>query len=248
MANFITNSINSIKNTQLISLVLLTAFFLLFLTSCAAVGFGAVGGVILASEERRLPGQIVNDQLLEYHVNEAVYAELRNQADIEVISYNGVVLLIGEANSQTSIQRIVDLVHIYARDNVEVVNELMIGQPTAFSESTKDAILTAKVKSVLFAEIADKQAQNLSESENIDYAALNIATKIVSHRSTVYLLGILTEAEQDFIKSIVSKVKGVRKVVSVFQDWDKLQEDQRAQIGKLRQEQMSKQTIDKQHY
>lgn len=209
----------------------------IFTSSCAVVGIGAVGGAILMSEERRLPGKVVDDQILEYQVNEAIYAELRNKADISITSYNGVVLLTGEANSQSTIQRAVELVRLYARSNVEIVNEIMLGQPTAFSEEAKDTILTAKVKSVIIAEIADKQAQNSSENDNIDYSSLSISVKVVSHRSTVYLLGILSKPEQDFVKNTVSRVAGVQKVVSIFQDWDQIQEKQRQRIGKIRQQQ-----------
>ena len=149
------------------------------LSGCAPllIGGAVVGGAMVATD-RRTTGAQVDDETIELKANSRMNEAFGERARISTTSYNRMVLLTGEVPAEgdkTTAEQVVARV-----DNVQsVVNELTVGPINTFSEKTKDAFVTAKVKASLI-DAKDVFANSI---------------KVVTHRGTVYLMGRVTERE-----------------------------------------------------
>jgi osmotically-inducible protein OsmY len=177
-------------------------FALTVLTGCVAVVVGgAVVGSAMVATDRRTSGSQVDDEVIELKAKGRMgEAFPDDRARINTTSYNRMVLLTGEvpndADKITAEQTVARI------DNVlSVVNELSIGPSNTFSEKTKDAFVTTKVKASLV------DAKDLFAN----------SIKVVTHRGVVYLMGRVTEREATRASEIARGVSGVVKVVRVFE-------------------------------
>lgn len=163
------------------------------------IGGAVVGGGMVVSD-RRTTGAQVDDETIELKANSRLNEALGDKARIGVTSYNRLVLLTGEVSTEadkTTAEQIVARV-----ENVlSVVNEITVGPVNTFSEKTKDAFITTKVKASLV------DAKDLFSN----------SIKVVTHRGTVYLMGRLTEREAQRAAEVARGVPGVVKVVRVFE-------------------------------
>src|SRR5690606_8873369 len=177
----------------------LLALSLLCLTACAAVvGTTSGGEGVQENLGRRSLGAMVDDGSIETQVKvnlDAADEGLKN-AHVSVVSFNGVVLLVGQVPNQ-------DLKNLATRvattpSRVKIVhNELEIGPPTSIVTRSADALLTTKIKALMLA----------------DPTVSGLRTKVVTENSVVYLMGLVTQREADLIADLVSNASGVAKVV-----------------------------------
>jgi osmotically-inducible protein OsmY len=186
---------------MLLCLSLITA-----LTGCAGVVIGgaAVGAASIA-HDRRSTGTIVEDQSIEFKVFDQLSKdeELAKNSHINVTSYNKAVLLSGEVVTPKQRQKAEDIARRV--ENVKHVhNELVIAPPSSLSERSNDTLLTSKVKASLF---------EIDGIAGFDPTRV----KVVTERGTVYLFGLLTQAEAEATTSTVRRVAGVQKVVKLFE-------------------------------
>jgi osmotically-inducible protein OsmY len=171
------------------------------LSGCAPllIGGAVVGGAMVATD-RRTTGSQADDETIELKANNRMNEAFGERARISTTSYNRMVLLTGEVPTEgdkTTAEQAVARV-----DNVQsVVNELTVGPINTFSEKTKDAFVTAKVKASLI-DAKDVFANSI---------------KVVTHRGTVYLMGRVTEREATRASEIARGVSGVVKVIRVFE-------------------------------
>ena len=165
----------------------------------AAVGMGTGATV---AQDRRTPGAYIDDGLIEQKVRAAIRGDdlLREQSHVNVTSFNGRVLLTGQAPGESLRSRIIRI----ARDTPKVrtvQNEITLGAPSSPASRTSDSWVTAKVKARM---ITDK--------------ALNAAhVKVVTENGAVYLMGLLTQEEADWATEIARRVAGVQRVVKVME-------------------------------
>lgn len=173
------------------------------LTACAAVVSTTTGGEgVQENLGRRSLGAVVDDSSIETQVEvnlKAADEGLKN-AHISVVSFNGVVLLVGQVPNQ-------DLKNLATRvattpSRVKIVhNELEIGPPTSIVTRSADALLTTKIKALMLA----------------DPTVSGLRTKVATENSVVYLMGLVTQREADLIADLVSNASGVAKVVRAFE-------------------------------
>jgi osmotically-inducible protein OsmY len=169
------------------------------LTGCvpALVVAGAAGTTLVASDRRSVGAQ-ADDESIELKIANSV--NTRDQVHVNATSYNGIVLLSGEVPNQETLSSIEGTAR--STDRVRAVhNELVIGPPTSMSARTNDTYITSKVKS-RFVE-ANK------------FSATHV--KVVTERSTVYLMGIVRHDEGDAAGQIASTTSGVVRVVKLFE-------------------------------
>ncbi len=162
----------------------------------------AMTGPVSEDLGKRTTGTKWDDQMVESRGKANIKStspELEN-AHISIISFNGIVLLVGQVPSQdakdaatTAVEglRKVKLVH----------NELEVAGPISFMARTNDTWLTTKVKTAM---LTDKD----SEGRRI---------KVVTEDGVVYLMGLLTHNEADFAVKRARGVFGVQKIVKVFE-------------------------------
>ncbi|NKC16150.1 MAG: BON domain-containing protein [Gammaproteobacteria bacterium] len=152
--------------------------------------------------DRRTPGTVIDDELIEIRGVQAFFQDkaINEQTHINVTSYNGIILLSGEAPTEALKQRATTLV-----SNIEkvrqVYNEVRAAAPSTLGVRGSDAYLSAKVKTALFAH------------GNVPAHLI----KVVTENSTVFLMGLTTRAEADAATNVARKIGGVQRVVKLFE-------------------------------
>ena len=184
-------------------LIILSLFVL---TGCNSTGgyLAEMTGLSLL-HDRRDSNAIALDERIE----DTAIVKLRELDDVydyahfNVTSYNGKVLLTGEAASEAILKKIIYKIRIIP--GVKIVhNEIMIGATSSMQSRTEDSLLTIKVKEAI-AEIKDLPGFDATR------------VKVVTERQNVYLMGIVHEQEGLVVAQKVQKVIDVRKVVAVFE-------------------------------
>lgn len=175
-----------------------------FISSCASVISATTGNEgIQENRGSRSMGAVVDDNSIEtvIKVNLNAADEQLKKAHINVVSYNGTVLLVGQVPSQ-DIKNLATRVARTSSSRVkEVYNELEVAGATTFLSRSNDAWLTAKIKTLMLA----------------DAEVSGMRTKVVTENGVVYLMGLLTQEEANTAVNLVSNTKGVTKVVRAFE-------------------------------
>lgn len=162
---------------------------------------GAATGAVTSQDRRTLPTQL-EDQNIEL---KAVRALFKNKAlwkdtNINVISFNNTVLIVGQSPTATLKNTINEEIKKIAKV-LKVYNQIRIMAPIGFFSRRSDDILTTKIKSsMLFTD---------------DLPVSKI--KVVSENSEVFLMGLVTQAEAEKAAEVARNVSGVTKVIKVFE-------------------------------
>ena len=184
-------------------LILLSVITLI--QGCAAVlGAGAATGAAVAND-RRTVGTMLDDQTIEFKVLDALRSDddLWQQTHVNGTSVNNIVLLTGEAPTDELRQRIETLVHQIPKVR-RVHNEIVIGAPSSLLTRSSDSWITGKVKTNLL-------TTDIQEATHI---------KVVTENGSVYLMGLVTQAEASRATDVARAVGGVQRVVKVFEYLD----------------------------
>jgi osmotically-inducible protein OsmY len=175
------------------------------LSGCAAVIVGGAAVGASAVHERRSVGTMVDDEGIEWKIKSAISDDkpLSSQSHINVISLNGVVLLVGQTPTEALRTQATNIAS--GVEQVRVVhNELTIAAPNSYITRSSDAIITSKVKTSLF---------KVKGHDDFDPTRV----KVVTENGTVYLMGIIYRSEADDAARQASEVGGVQKVVKLFE-------------------------------
>lgn len=119
-----------------------------------------------------------------------------SKLNINIYSYNSVVLITGEAPTHA----LRDLAGETARkiDRVrQVYNEIQIKEKRSFIDKTKDTWLSSKLKTKLIG------------YKDIDSSRV----EIIVEDKVVFLMGLLSRAQTEKITNVVRKTRGVKKVI-----------------------------------
>jgi osmotically-inducible protein OsmY len=196
--------------TSIAALTVLSA--LTAISGCAPllIGGAMVGGGLVATD-RRTTGAQIEDEAIEIKAGARI-RELATLGRVNVVSYNRLVLVVGEVPGATEKAAVGQAV---ARiENVRnVVNELVLAPNSNVGSRSNDTLLTTKVKATLV-DAQDVQAN---------------AIKVVAERGVIYLMGRVTEREATRAADLARTIAGVQKVVRVF---DVLSEAELGSLGR----------------
>jgi osmotically-inducible protein OsmY len=169
-------------------------------------GAAAAGGAAVYS--RRSAETFFDDERIEWKTRMAVREDqdVNNQIHLNIISYNGIVLMVGQAPTEELRTRTEEIVKGAA--NIRLIhNEMTIAAPSSFMSRSSDTVITTKVKTKILGIITDNNNDGLR-------------TKVVTDNGIVYLMGLLTRAEADAVTNAARQVGGVQKVVKLFEYTD----------------------------
>ena len=172
------------------------------LTACVGpllVGGAMVGGSLLAVD-RRTSGSQLDDEGIELRAANQIRSNFGTRVRVSVTSYNRQVLLTGEVPNLQDQQAVEQLVKQMV-NVASVVNDLAVIDTPSLMDRSADALLTARIKAVLL------NAGDLQSN----------AFKVVTERSTTYLMGRVTQREADRATELVRATPGVQKVVRIFE-------------------------------
>jgi len=181
-------------------LVLLAAAVAPLLTACAPVIVAGAAGAALVATDRRSTGAQLDDTTIETKIATTVASRYGDTVHFNVTSYNGIVLLTGEVPDAAIRSDVYALARGTERVR-SVHDELVVGPVTDLSARTNDSYITSKVKT------------RFVESDK--FSATQV--KVVTERSVVYLMGIVTRVEADAAAQIASTTTGVARVVKLFE-------------------------------
>jgi len=184
-----------------IGAALLAAALLPAITGCAPIVVAAgIGATAVVASDRRSTGSQVDDESIELRITTAAGSSYGDSIHLNVTSYNATVLLTGEVPSTQIRDDVVKVAK--TTDRVKAVdNYLVIGPNVDISGRTNDSYITSKVKA------------RFVESDRL--STLNV--KVVTERSTVYLMGIVSRDEGSAAGQIAATTSGVARVVKLFE-------------------------------
>jgi osmotically-inducible protein OsmY len=171
------------------------------LSGCVPLVAGAaVAGTALVATDRRSVGAQADDEAIELKVANTRNSRWGDTVHINVTSYNGMVLLCGEAPDAEIKKTMEDITR--TTDKVRrVYDEVEVRPATSMSERTNDTYITSKVK-----------GRFLEQSQ---FSPTHV--KVVTERSVVYLMGLVRKDEGDSAARIASTTSGVTRVVKLFE-------------------------------
>ena len=178
---------------------------LLTLTGCAVMAVSTVVVSASAVHDRRAVETVVDDQRLSLAVRQTLNRSTRfaGEASFDVSTYNGWVLVAGEVENPEMIDQATELVSDLAGLR-RLFNELVVAPKNNLRQNSRDGLLSLQVK----AAIAD-----IKDIEGFDASRVKITTR----RRVVYLQGLVSELESARVVEQARQVKGVEKVVVVFE-------------------------------
>ncbi|MHA2812236.1 BON domain-containing protein [Vibrio campbellii] len=179
---------------------------------CAALSMSGCAGLFIAGAattanivtDTRTTKEIWQDNNIEFEVaaigNKAPF---KGKARVVASSYNGTVVLMGQAPTQ-------DLINEFENKAREVKgvknihNQIKQKEPLSVTQISNDSWITTKVKSAL-----------LTDSE------LNgVKVKVITEDSDVFLFGYVTPEQSERATEIARNISGVKQVVKGFQYGD----------------------------
>ena len=174
----------------------------LLLQACAAAVVAGGASAVTSASDRRTLGSQIDDSSIVVKAKRAIEANktLEAQAHINVNSYNGILLLTGQAPNQDLVNTASQLVQ-GIQGVKDVQNQIRVGNPISFTTRSRDSWITTRVKSLL---VADKEI-----------SALNI--KVITESGEVFLMGLVSSSEADKAVEIARHVNGVSRVIKAFE-------------------------------
>jgi len=151
---------------------------------------------------RRTLGATIDDQSIEHTVSDNIKTAdpALEEVNINVTSYNGIVLLSGQAPSE-ELRQLAAQKAAVVKNVRRVHNELTVGFSASFAAHSNDALITTKVKSKLLA------AKDIKDSR----------VKVITENGVVFLMGMVSHAEGDIAARTAQETGGVQKVVRIFE-------------------------------
>ncbi len=173
----------------------------MLVTGCApAIVAAGVGATAIVATDRRTTGAQVDDEAIELKVTTAAGSSWDSSVHLNVTSYNGRVLLTGEAPS-TEIKNEITRLATTTEKVKSVANEMVVGPTTDLGARTNDSYLTSMVKTRFL--------------DSDKFSASHV--KVVTERSVVYLMGIVSREEGEAAGRIAATTSGVTMVVKLFE-------------------------------
>ncbi len=188
----------------MISRKILALLMLLTLSSCTTILVETTGEQGLQEDPtERTTGARVEDEAIETKVLVNMKSQepgLKN-AHIDAVSYNGVVLLVGQVESEALKARATEIASQASAKIKRIHNEMEVAGKTSLLSRSNDTWIATKVRTRMMA--------------NRDVPSDQV--KIVAENGTVYLMGLISEMEGDNAANVARNVSGVSRVVKVFE-------------------------------
>jgi osmotically-inducible protein OsmY len=183
-----------------LALAVLSGALLASLQGCIELAVGSAVVGTFAATDRRTFGAQTEDKSIVLKAEGRVGTLLSNAGHVNISSFNRRVLLTGEVKDQATkaaVER-----EVTAIEGVQlVINELETAGAASYTSRSNDTLITGKVKAGLI-DAKDIMANSF---------------KIVTERSTVYLMGRVTQREGDVAAEVARSVGGVQRVIKVFE-------------------------------
>ena len=182
---------------------LLSFSLVALLTSCVtALVAGAAIVTVDILHDRRTVGEYIDDSAIELTARNILVSrsDIRKAAHVKPQSWNGILLVTGEIDNENLKPELVGKFQ-NIQGVRQVVDEITITGKTRLGTRANDVWIASKVKSRLVLKTGLRANR----------------VKVVTTRGDVYLMGIVTQDEGDKATEVARSVRGVKRVVKVFE-------------------------------
>lgn len=179
------------------------ALLALTLAGCSGVLTATRDNPINSNQGTRTLGSSIDDQLIETKASVNVAKSdkaLERDSRFDVISYNGVVLLIGQVPRAELRDKAEQAVKQVQRVKV-VHNEMTVGPKLSLLARNNDALITSNLKTRML-------TNNATPGRRI---------KVITEAGVVYLMGLVNQAEAAAAVAAAQQVGGVQRIVKLFE-------------------------------
>lgn len=193
---------NAMTQNQIILRFLSLGFITILLQGCvAAAAGGAATGAAMVTD-RRTAGTIMDDKTVEFKAlhNISLNKSLWQQSHITFVSYNNVLLMVGQTPTEEFKREAFEAVSSIPKIR-RVHNELTVGEITSLATRSHDSWITTQIKAKL---VGHKEI-----------SATRI--KVITEDGVVYLMGLVTREEEEIATEIARAINGVDKVIQIFE-------------------------------
>lgn len=187
------------KKLSTIALICGALFLLQGCIATAVVTTAAVATKV--ATDPRSAGTQIDDEVLEEKIayNLTNDAQLKQEARINVVSYNGKILLVGQAPSLAAAESAKNIAS-GVEGVKEVYNEIRTGEKINTSQIALDSWITTAVKSKLLV--------------NSEVKATEV--KVITENGEVFLMGKLDQNQANAAAEVARNIRGVNKVIKVI--------------------------------
>lgn len=173
-------------------------------TACTAFLVEATGDQgIQEDPTERTAGQRVEDNSIETKivVNMKSQEPAFRDASFKVISHNGVVLLVGQVQSEALKARATEIASQASVKIRRIHNELEVAGKQNLLSSGNDTWIATKVRTMI---LTDPEVP----SDQV---------RVITENGAVYLMGLISQTQGDYAANLARNVSGVNRVVKVFE-------------------------------
>ncbi|WP_424405888.1 division/outer membrane stress-associated lipid-binding lipoprotein [Pasteurella sp. PK-2025] len=188
------------NNIKKLAMIIGSAILLQGCVAATIAGTAAVATKV--ATDPRSVGTQIDDETLEEKVRFAINkdAQVKSEARINIVSYTGRVLLIGQAPSN-SVSDVAESLAKGVEGVSNVYNQIRIQPNLTFGQIAKDSIITTEVKSKMLLDARVKTSD----------------VKVITENGEVFLIGNLTQSQADAAADLARNISGVKKVIKVVQ-------------------------------
>lgn len=185
-------------------LILFTLTLLVNGCSTLAIGTSEVTGIALFNDRRSIQ-KITQDEQIETAINIELLLDdvVREQVHFNVTSFNGIVLITGEAPGNKMRQRVSAIARKIAGVRL-LQNHMILAYPSSFANRSNDSLITSKVKF---------RFSNSPNMPGFDTTRI----KVLTENGQVFLMGLVYKKEARIATENARRVSGVQRVIMVFE-------------------------------
>lgn len=177
---------------------------LLFITSCTTILVETTGEQGISEDPtERTAGARVEDQSIETKVIVNMKSQEPDfrKANFNVISHNGVVLLVGQVASNDLKNKASEIASKASTKIKRIHNELEVAGKTGLLARSNDSWIATKVRTILLTNDEVPSGQ----------------VRVIAENGAIYLMGMIDQTGGDNAARLARNVSGVTKVVKVFE-------------------------------
>jgi len=184
----------------------IVAFLLILIStsSCTAFLVEATGeDGIQEDPTERTTGQVIEDRSIQTKivVNMKSQEPAFRSAHFDVVSHNGVVLLVGQVASEELKARATEIASQASTKIRRIHNELEVAGKTGLLARGNDTWIATKIRTQMLADSEVPSGQ----------------VRVITENGAVYLMGLISEADGEQAAELARNVNGVTRVVKVFE-------------------------------
>jgi len=167
----------------------------------AIQGISSVSSIISVNNDRRSAGVVLDDKTTYLQLATWTAEDPKlDDAHLNFLIYNKAVLITGEAPSKELRTYISKQAKRQSPAIKQVFNEVSVKSNSSLLKRAKDSAITLQVEAMF-------QNQEVFHPTHV---------RVMTEAQTVYLMGAVTKREADKAVKIVTKAKGIKQVVRLF--------------------------------